>query len=46
MTGELVSAAACHDRLDLLHVVHVEGADAVAVLGGVVEQQLASVPGA
>ena len=27
-----------HDRLDLLHVVHVEGGDAVAVLGRVVEE--------
>ena len=27
-----------HDRLDLLHVVDVESADAVAVFGGVVEQ--------
>ena len=27
-----------HDRLDLLHVVHVEGGDAIPVLGGVIEQ--------
>jgi hypothetical protein len=38
MTGESVSWAAIHDRLDLLHVVHVEGGQAVVVLGGVVQQ--------
>ena len=38
MTGLSVSAAACHDRLDLLQVVDVERGQAVAVLGGVVEE--------
>ena len=38
MTGLLVAASCLHDGLDLLHVVDVEGADAVAVLGRVIEQ--------
>ena len=38
ITGLSVSAAALHDRLDLLQVVDVERRHAVAVFGGVVEQ--------
>ena len=34
----LGGAGGLHDRLDLLHVVDVEGAHAVAVFGGVIEQ--------
>ena len=37
--GRLGLAGSFHDRLDLLHVVDVEGGQAVIVLGGVIEQQ-------
>ena len=36
--GTLRLARRLHDRLDLLHVVDVEGADAVAAVGGGVEE--------
>ena len=32
-------ASGLHDRLDLLHVVHVEGGQTVVVLGGVIQKQ-------
>ena len=38
MTGERGLAGRLHDRLDLLHVVDVERADAVAAGGGLVEE--------
>jgi hypothetical protein len=38
MTGGADLVGSGHDRLHLLQVVDVEGRDAVAVLGGMVEQ--------
>jgi hypothetical protein len=38
ITGLLVSCGGFHDGLDLFQVVDVEGRQAVAVFGGVVEQ--------
>ena len=37
--GRLGFAGGFHDRLDLLHVVDVEGGQAVIIFGGVIEQQ-------
>ncbi len=39
MTGDSVSRAGFHDRLNLLHVVDVERGQTVIVLGGMIEQQ-------